>query len=232
MASVVPDVDVPALLARLAARPHRITADSRQIVAGDAFAAFPGMKADGRSFIADALARGAGAVFWEPQGFQWSPDWHVAQLPVDGLQAKLGLIADFIYGSPSQALWTIGVTGTNGKTSCSRWIAQCLDRCGRRAAIIGTLGNGLVGAEEPARSRRRTPRSCRRCSPATRRRARSRSRWRCRRTASIRAASTASRSTSRCSRTSRATTSTITARWPRTARRKRSSSRGRGSTRR
>ncbi len=150
MALPVLDFDVPALLARLAARPHRITADSRQVTAGDAFAAFPGMKADGRSFIADALARGAGAVLWEPEGFQWNAGWHAAQLPVDGLQAKLGIIADFIYGSPSQALWTIGVTGTNGKTSCSRWIAQCLDRCGRRAAIIGTLGNGLIGAEEPA----------------------------------------------------------------------------------
>jgi UDP-N-acetylmuramoyl-L-alanyl-D-glutamate--2,6-diaminopimelate ligase len=150
MASPVLDFDVAALLSRWSARPHRITADSRQVAAGDAFAAFPGMKADGRSFIADALARGAGAVFWEPEGFQWNPEWRAAQLPVDGLQAKLGIIADFIYGSPSQALWTIGVTGTNGKTSCSRWIAQCLDRCGRRAAIIGTLGNGLVGVEEPA----------------------------------------------------------------------------------
>ncbi|HYR00277.1 MAG TPA: Mur ligase family protein, partial [Casimicrobiaceae bacterium] len=150
MPSPLPDVDVPALLARLAARPHRITADSRQVGRGDAFAAFPGMKADGRRFIADALARGAGAVLWEPQGFQWNPDWHVPQLPVEGLQAKLGPIADFIYGSPSQALWTIGVTGTNGKTSCSRWIAQCLDRCGKRAAVVGTLGNGLCGDEEPA----------------------------------------------------------------------------------
>jgi len=44
----------------------------------------------------------------------------------------------------------VGVTGTNGKTSCSHWIAQCLDRCGRRAAVAGTLGNGLVGALEPA----------------------------------------------------------------------------------
>jgi len=150
MANPVPDVDVPALLARLAVRPHRITADSRQVRAGDAFAAFPGMKADGRGFIADALAHGAGAVLWEPQGFQWNPDWRIPQLPVEGLQAKLGIFADFIYGSPSQALWTIGVTGTNGKTSCSRWIAQCLDRCGKRAAVLGTLGNGLVGDEEPA----------------------------------------------------------------------------------
>ena len=70
MASPYPDVDVPALLARLGARPHRITADSRRVAAGDAFAAFPGMKSDGRAFIADALARGTGAVLWEPEGFQ------------------------------------------------------------------------------------------------------------------------------------------------------------------
>ena len=150
MASVVPEVDVPALLARLGARPRRITGDSRQVSAGTAFAAFPGTKADGREFIADALARGADAVLWEPHAFKWNPEWQRAQLAVDGLKLKLGLIADFIYGSPSQALWVVGVTGTNGKTSCSRWIAQCLDRCGKRAAIIGTLGNGLVGAEEAA----------------------------------------------------------------------------------
>jgi UDP-N-acetylmuramoyl-L-alanyl-D-glutamate--2,6-diaminopimelate ligase len=150
MPNPVPEIDVPALIARLGARPHRITADSRQVAPGDAFAAFPGMKADGRSFIADAVARGAGAVFWEPHGFEWNPQWKVPHQPVEGLQAKLGLVADFIYGSPSQALWVVGVTGTNGKTSCTHWIAQCLDRCGRRAAVVGTLGNGLVGAFEPA----------------------------------------------------------------------------------
>jgi UDP-N-acetylmuramoyl-L-alanyl-D-glutamate--2,6-diaminopimelate ligase len=143
-------LDVPALLARLGARPRRISADSRQLQAGDAFAAFPGMKDDGRRFIADAVGRGAGAVLWDAQGFQWNPEWRVANHGVDNLQAKLGAIADFIYGSPSQALWAVGVTGTNGKTSCSQWIAQCFDRCGRRAAVVGTLGNGLVGALEPA----------------------------------------------------------------------------------
>jgi UDP-N-acetylmuramoyl-L-alanyl-D-glutamate--2,6-diaminopimelate ligase len=116
----------------------------------DAFAAFPGTRVDGRNFIADALARGAGAVLWDPQGFSWNRDWNTPHLPVENLRAKLGVIADFIFGSPSQALWVVGVTGTNGKTSCTHWIAQCLDRCGRRAAIAGTLGNGLVGALEPA----------------------------------------------------------------------------------
>ena len=139
-------VDVPALLSRLNARPRRITADSRQVEPGDAFAAFPGAAADGRQFIADAIARGAGSVLWEAAGFPWNSEWTVANQPGHNLQMKLGVIADFIYGSPTQAMWVIGVTGTNGKTSCSHWIAESLDRCGQRSAVVGTLGNGLVGA--------------------------------------------------------------------------------------
>ena len=149
-AVAAPDVDVPALLARLGATPHRVTADSRQVRAGDAFAAYPGEKADGRAFVADAVARGAGSVLWEAQGFRWPPEIVVANHAVDNLKAKLGAIADFLCGSPSQALWMVGVTGTNGKTSCAHWIAQCFDACGRRAGVIGTLGNGLVGALSPA----------------------------------------------------------------------------------
>ena len=98
----------------------------------------------------DAIARGASAVLWEMQSFHWDGRWSVPNLGVDGLQARLGVIADFIYGSPSQQMWMAGVTGTNGKTSCAQWIAQALDACGRRAAVVGTLGNGLVGALAPA----------------------------------------------------------------------------------
>jgi UDP-N-acetylmuramoyl-L-alanyl-D-glutamate--2,6-diaminopimelate ligase len=52
----------------------------------------------------------------------------------------------------------VGVTGTNGKTSCAHWIAHALEHCGRRAAILGTLGNGLVGALAPAPNT--TPDAC------------------------------------------------------------------------
>jgi len=148
--ALAPEVDVPALFARLGVRPARITGDSRKVRAGDAFAAFPGMRADGRAFIADALRNGAAVVLWEAPGFHWNPAWQVANQGVEGLAAKLGAIADVVYGRPSQSLWIVGVTGTNGKTSCAQWIAQCLDQCGRRAAIIGTLGHGLVGALVPA----------------------------------------------------------------------------------
>ena len=145
-----PPVDVPALLARLGAFPRRITADSRRVEPGVAFAAYPGRVADGRAFVPDAIGRGAAAVLWETRGFQWDPRWRVPNLGIEGLQPRLGQIADFVYGSPSQRLWMTGVTGTNGKTSCAQWIAQALDACGRRTAVLGTLGNGLVGALAPA----------------------------------------------------------------------------------
>ncbi len=80
----------------------------------------------------------------------WDASIAVPNQPVEHLRQNLGAIADFIYGSPSQTLWTIGVTGTNGKTSCTQWIAQAFEQFGRSAAVIGTLGNGFVGALEPA----------------------------------------------------------------------------------
>jgi UDP-N-acetylmuramoyl-L-alanyl-D-glutamate--2,6-diaminopimelate ligase len=146
----LPDIDVPALLARLGVYPRRITSDSRRVEPGVAFAAYPGHAADGRKFVPDAIARGASAVLWETRSFQWDPTWQAPHVGVDHLQARLGPIADFIYGAPSRKMWMAGVTGTNGKTSCAQWIAQALDMCGRRAAVLGTLGNGLVGALAPA----------------------------------------------------------------------------------
>ncbi len=149
------DFDAAALVARLPVAPRRLTADSRQVRAGDAFAAFPGQVADGRAFIPDAIARGAGSVLWEALSFRWDAAWHVANVAVDDLKVKLGAIADHVYGRPSRALFVVGVTGTNGKTSCTHWIAQCLDACGRKSGILGTLGNGLVGALDA--SARTTP---------------------------------------------------------------------------
>jgi UDP-N-acetylmuramyl-tripeptide synthetase len=151
MASLMPPaLDVPALLSRLGTFPRRITTDSRRVEAGVAFAAYPGTHADGRAFVPDAIARGASAVLWEATGFSWDRGWQVPHLPIEALRERLGSIADFLYGHPSRSLWMVGVTGTNGKTSSAQWIAQALDACGRRAAVLGTLGNGLVGAVAPA----------------------------------------------------------------------------------
>ena len=105
-----------------------------------------------------AAARGAEVVrtgaerrtslVWETKGFNWNRTWQLPHLPIEELKSKLGYIADAVYGHPSRDLWMVGVTGTNGKTSCAHWIAAGLDAAGRRAAVLGTLGNGLIGALE------------------------------------------------------------------------------------
>ena len=145
-----PAFDAVALLARMGASPRRITSDSRQVGSGDAFAAWPGTRVDGRAFIPEALSRGAGSVLWEARGFRWDAGWSVPNAAVEQLATKLGYIANVVYGNPSRDLWMVGVTGTNGKTTTSQWIAQALDDAGRRCGVIGTLGIGMYGALEPA----------------------------------------------------------------------------------
>jgi UDP-N-acetylmuramoyl-L-alanyl-D-glutamate--2,6-diaminopimelate ligase len=134
------------LLDALGVKVERLALDSRRVGAGDVFLAYPGDQADGRKFIPQAIAAGAAAVLWEPQGFRWDPSWRVPNLAVPLLREKTGLIAAEVYGHPSRRLWMIGITGTNGKSSCAHWLAQAQAQCGRSTAIIGTLGNGLPGA--------------------------------------------------------------------------------------
>ena len=137
------------LLARLAGRgvvPLGVSDDSRQLRAGDLFLAYPGDLADGRRYIGEAIAAGAVAVLWEPgseqAAFAWNDTWQVANLPVAGLRQFRGALAHAVYGRPSERLSVIAITGTNGKTSISQWIAQAHPRC---CASIGTLGAGLPG---------------------------------------------------------------------------------------
>jgi len=136
------------ILELLAAQGVRVTglaADSRSLAAGEVFVAYPGSRSDGREFIAGAIGRGAAAVLWERDGFRWNAEWRVPNLPVDDLRGLAGHLAHEVYGRPSERLWTMGVTGTNGKTSCSHWLAQACGACGARTALVGTLGTGFPG---------------------------------------------------------------------------------------
>jgi len=127
----------------------RLAMDSRRVVPGDVFVAVPGAHTDGRRLIPQAIAAGAAGVLWEADGFQWDPAWSAPNFAVRNLRQQLGFIAARVYGDPSLRLWAAGVTGTNGKTSCSHWIAQSLTRLGRRTAVLGTLGNGFPGDLKP-----------------------------------------------------------------------------------
>jgi UDP-N-acetylmuramoyl-L-alanyl-D-glutamate--2,6-diaminopimelate ligase len=129
-----------------------LTTDSRAVKHGSVFLAYPGSSRDGRLYIADAIARGAAAIVWEGRDFDWRPEWGVPHLAVEGLRARASEIAGLVYGDPSAKLWMAGVTGTNGKTSVAQWVAQAFDGLGRRAAVLGTLGNGLVGERTEAKN--------------------------------------------------------------------------------
>jgi UDP-N-acetylmuramoyl-L-alanyl-D-glutamate--2,6-diaminopimelate ligase len=149
--------DADALVARLPALAG-ITADSRRVAPHIAFAAYPGTQRDGRSFIGDAIAHGAVAIVYDPRDFAWAPQWTLPHVPVANLRSSIGPIASAVYRHPSRALWMVGVTGTNGKTSCAYWTAQAFGRLGRRSTLMGTLGNGFIGAI--ATSPNTTPDAC------------------------------------------------------------------------
>jgi UDP-N-acetylmuramoyl-L-alanyl-D-glutamate--2,6-diaminopimelate ligase len=121
-----------------------VAIDSRKVKPGDLFVAYPGEVVDGRNFIPQALAAGAIMVAWEASGFEWNPDWNVPNVPVAGLRHHVGYIAEHFFKHPSRHLWVTGITGTNGKTTCSQWVAQSLTRLQRKCAVIGTLGYGFV----------------------------------------------------------------------------------------
>ncbi len=140
-----PVQDILGQLAAKGVRVKGLATDSRNTVAGDVFLACPGTRSDGRAFIADALVRGAAAVLWERAGFSWDPAWRVPNVAVDDLADLAGHLAHEVFGRPSETLWLIGVTGTNGKTSCSHWIAQACSASGACTAVIGTLGTGFPG---------------------------------------------------------------------------------------
>ncbi len=128
---------------------HDLQLDSRRVGAGDVFVAtpgaIPGKSADGRSFIDAAVSRGAVAVIVEADGWQ-AREIGVPVLAVANLRRVIGQLAARFYAAPSEGLLGIGVTGTNGKTSCSQWIAQMLTLAGTRCAVIGTVGSGFPGA--------------------------------------------------------------------------------------
>ncbi|HYF59312.1 MAG TPA: UDP-N-acetylmuramoyl-L-alanyl-D-glutamate--2,6-diaminopimelate ligase [Burkholderiaceae bacterium] len=120
-----------------------LVADSRAVAAGDAFFAYPGERADGRLHVEQAIARGAAALVVEAGA---AGGWRVPHREVVGLKRLAGPIADAFHDAPSARLDVVAVTGTNGKTSCSHWIAQGLQAPGRDAAVIGTIGAGRAGA--------------------------------------------------------------------------------------
>lgn len=130
-------------------RIKNITSDSRKVSENSLFLAYPGESSDGRDYIEDAIKNGASAVLWDSENYFWNPEWQVENIPIKKLRLQAGFVASQFYKNPSHKLWMIGVTGTNGKTSITQWLAACLNHLNRKTAVIGTLGNGLPSQLSP-----------------------------------------------------------------------------------
>ena len=136
--------------------------DSRKIRPGEIFIAVPGFDrsnpSDGRSFIVEAVANGAVAVLAEQ--VDWQESWKdnpaaecsAPLILISDLSGQISGIAGEFYGQPSNHIKVIGITGTNGKTTCSHLLAQLFNGLDLRTAVLGTLGYGVPGGELSARS--------------------------------------------------------------------------------
>lgn len=138
------------LLALLARRPadypfinelspiRAICADSRRVQPGDLFVAVRGQRVDGHRFIDDAIAAGAQLVVAEDDTAV-SETAAAAMIIVENSRDALGLLAAAFHNHPQRELTTIGITGTNGKTTCSYLLEHALMKKGVRVGVIGTV---------------------------------------------------------------------------------------------
>ncbi len=122
-----------------------IQQDSRLIRPGDVFLAVPGIARHGEAFITAAIEAGATAVIAEGEpGSAMHRGVIVVRLP--GLAVLAGRLASRFFGDPSGSMQVVGVTGTNGKSSVTHFIAQLAGAVGIPGAVVGTLGWGFPGS--------------------------------------------------------------------------------------
>ncbi|MDO6441254.1 MULTISPECIES: UDP-N-acetylmuramoyl-L-alanyl-D-glutamate--2,6-diaminopimelate ligase [unclassified Marinobacter] len=130
---------------------HGLQTDSREIGSGDAFVALAGAATPADYYVDQAIAAGATVVLMESDADQECSEHHGALIvPIVGLRQLTGKIAARFYEHPSRRLRLIGVTGTNGKTSVSHYVAQLLTQTGTPCGVLGTLGYGMPGALQSA----------------------------------------------------------------------------------
>jgi len=115
-----------------------VCVDSRRVQPGDLFVALVGRQQDGHRFVSDALQRGAAAVLLQRDADMLPPNTPYARVP--DTREALWRIAQRLYGDPTQHMLTIGITGTNGKTTTTHMLQKILVAWGKPTVLIGTLG--------------------------------------------------------------------------------------------
>ncbi len=132
-----------------------ISQSSSAVVTGDLFIALPGEKFHGAQFAADAIEQGAVAVLTDLAGAAMVSG--VPVLVVENPRRAAGVISAWFYEEPMRDLYSVGVTGTNGKTTVTTLLHQIMQAAGRESGLIGTVETRI--GSEVLISRRTTPES-------------------------------------------------------------------------
>lgn len=117
--------------------------NSRDVTRDALFLAFPGARTDGREYIHHALDQGASAICFDATGYTAALNTAVPLIPVPNLKQHQAAIAASFYDHPSSKLSVVGVTGTNGKSSVTQFIAQATTGF-QKTGVIGTTGFGFL----------------------------------------------------------------------------------------
>ncbi len=148
MADLLGDVEVDGIRGDPATTEvHSVELDSRQVTPGALFCCVPGARTDGHRHAGGAVSRGATALLCE----------HFLELGVTqvrvvpgGIRPAMAAVASAFHGHPSRSLTTVGVTGTNGKTTVTQLVRAILEADGRATGVIGTLDGARTTPEAPA----------------------------------------------------------------------------------
>ncbi|KQT91161.1 UDP-N-acetylmuramoylalanyl-D-glutamate--2,6-diaminopimelate ligase [Marmoricola sp. Leaf446] len=140
-----------------------LTLSSQRVCPGDVYAALPGARAHGATYVAQAVAAGAVAVLTDAEGAatvrrvlaEEAPGLEVPLLVAERPRALLGTLASRVYADPARALTLLAVTGTQGKTTTTRLLEGGLTAAGVSAGVVGTVGTRIAG--EDVRSTLTTP---------------------------------------------------------------------------
>ena len=130
-----------------------VTSADSGVLEGDLFLAYPGTRTHGAQFAAQAIAQGARAILTDAQGAQIAAG--LPTIVVSDARIAGALVSAHLYGKPMQEMVSIGITGTNGKTTVSTLLYQLFEKAGRESGLIGTVETRI--GRESVPSARTTP---------------------------------------------------------------------------
>lgn len=133
-----------------------LTSDSRKVTAGGAFVCIMGAVSNGHTYIQDVIGRGAGLIVVSSK-YDYMQHFSDAKIPenvtvveTDDTRLAYALMSAAWFGYPAEKLFTIGITGTKGKTTTTYMIRNVLESCGHKTGLIGTIETIIGDEHKPA----------------------------------------------------------------------------------